>query len=263
MIPNLRRPAWQMPAGVSRSLLDYVDSPHIAIDYDNYFAHHRLFDFDQQILLRHVTGQGTIVDLGCGTGRALVPLLGKGRRGIAVDLSPHMLQIVQQKAEAAGLDILPVRSNMVELDWLARCSVEYVICMFSSIGMVQGAVNREQVLSHVQRVLKPGGKFVLHVHNYWFNLRDPGGPKWVIKNLFQSALSRDVERGDRYFPYRGIPNMFLHVFTRRELSNALSSAALRIIEWIPLDPARHCSLRRPWFAQGLRANGWIVVAERE
>ena len=66
---------------------------------------------------------------------------------------------------------------------------------------------------------------MLHVHNYWFNLRDPEGPLWVAENLLTAPLSRDVEVGDRWFPYRGLPSMFLHVFRWRELAADLRRRA--------------------------------------
>jgi len=40
------RPAWQLPPGVSRGLWDYVHAPHIADDYDDYFALNSLFETD-------------------------------------------------------------------------------------------------------------------------------------------------------------------------------------------------------------------------
>ena len=68
-------PHWQLPPGVTRGLWDYVRSREIAEDYDEYFAFNTLFEFDEQVLARHFKPPGVVVDLGCGTGRALVPLV--------------------------------------------------------------------------------------------------------------------------------------------------------------------------------------------
>ena len=69
------RPTWQLPPGVSRGLWDYVHTPHIADDYDDYFAFNSLFETDGAVLNRHFDRPGLVADLGCGTGRALVPLV--------------------------------------------------------------------------------------------------------------------------------------------------------------------------------------------
>ena len=118
-----------------------------------------------------------------------------------------------------------------------------------------------QAMDHVRRILKPRGRFVLHVHNYWFNLYDPGGPWWLLKNLAQSLFRRDVQRGDKHFPYRGLASMYLHVFTQRELRRLVRASGFKLLRLIPLDPRRHQQLRNPRLLPQLRANGWIAVCE--
>jgi SAM-dependent methyltransferase len=255
------RPTWQLPPGVSRGLWDYVHTPHIADDYDEYFAFNTLFETDGAVLRRHFDPPGLVADLGCGTGRALVPLVKSGHRGLAIDLSEHMLRVVQAKADDEGLSIECVRANLVELDAIADQSVDYAMCLFSTLGMIRGRANRRRALTHVRRILKPGGRFVLHVHNYWFNLRDPEGPWWVLTNLVRAGVRRDVEIGDRWYPYRGLPSMFLHVFRWRELAADLHAAGFRIVERIALDAPRRSPLRRPWLLGPLRTNGWIVTCQ--
>jgi len=257
------RPRWQLPPGVTPGLQDYASAAHIADDYDEYFAFNSLFEFDEQIIANHFRPDRLIADLGCGTGRALVPLVRRGLRGLAVDLSSDMLRVVRDKADDEDLPIECLRANMVQLDCLAPESVDDAICMFSTLGMIRGRQNRQQALDHVHRIIRPGGKFILHVHNYWYNLYDPAGPWWLLGNLLRSIFVRDIERGDKFFPYRGIPNMFLHVFTRSELTAALRRAGFVVCEVHSLDPERHRDLRRPWLFSRLRANGWIVVCQKQ
>lgn len=257
-----KRPRWQLPPGVPASMWDYAQSEHIARDYDEYFAYNRLFEFDGQVLARHFDRPGLVVDFGCGTGRALTPLCHGGHRGLAVDLSREMLGVVGEKAAALGLSIDRVQANLVELGCLAEGTAEYGMCMFSTLGMIRGRGNRRTFLCHVRRILKPGGRFVLHVHNFWYNLYDPGGPWWVLSSCLASAWRRDLEVGDKFFDYRRIPNMFLHVFRPGELKADLKFAGFKVREWIPLDPQRVQALSRRWLVPNLRANGWIVACER-
>ena len=63
------------------------------------------------------------------------------------------------------------------------------------------------------------------------------GPSWLIKNLGTASLQQDIEIGDQWFPYRGMPHMFLHVFRRRELMTDLGQAGFQIVEVIALDVA--------------------------
>jgi len=216
---------------------------------------------DEEVLARSFPTPGVVVDLGAGTGRALVPLVRRGHHGVAVDLSREMLDVIRDKADEESLTIDRVCANLVELGCLADGSADYCMCLFSTLGMIRGRGNRRRVLEHTRRMLKPGGVLVLHVHNLWYNLYDPGGPWWLLKNLWRAAVHRDIEAGDKFFDYRRIPNMFLHAFRRRELIGDLRRAGFRIRELIRLDPRRHRPLRFPWLFGDLRANGWIVVCQ--
>lgn len=253
------RPTWQLPDGVTRGMMDYAESEFVAGEYDADLALHPLFEFDERILEPLFQPPGVVADLGCGTGRALLPLVRRGLTGLAIDLSQPMLDVVREKADLEGLPVQCLRANLVELDCLADGGLDYAMCLFSTLGMIRGCENRRRVLGHVRRALKPGGLFVLHVHNYWYNLYDPGGPWWLLSNWWQSWFDREVEQGDKYFGYRGVPNVFLHVFTAGELAADLVAAGLAVRTWHALDATLGGELRWPWLLGSLRASGWIVI----
>ncbi|MBX3426426.1 MAG: class I SAM-dependent methyltransferase [Pirellulales bacterium] len=259
-MPSSDRPSWQLPAGVPRGTWDYVHAPQIAEGYDAEFEFNTLFETDQRVLAEAFDRPGLVADLGCGTGRALVPLVRGGHRGLAIDLSLHMLRIVREKSATESLPIDCLLANLVELDAVRDASVDWAMCLFSTLGMIRGRANRRQALRHMRRILRPGGRLVLHVHNYWFNLRDPDGPWWLVKNVCTAPWSGAVEVGDKWFPYRGLPSMYLHVFRWRELAADLTAAGFRIERRLRLDAARRHELTRPWLFPALRTNGWIVVA---
>ncbi len=255
------RPQWRLPRGIPRGVWEYTQADHIADQYDEYFALNRLFELDEQVLARHFSQPGLVVDLGAGTGRALVALARRGFRGVAVDLSPAMLRIVAEKAALENLPLRGVRANLMELGCFADRSFDHAVCLFSTLGMIQGRENRRRTLAHVRRILKPGGIFVVHVHNFWFNMYDPAGRRWLLRHVPASLLGRRVELGDKYFHYRDIPQMFLHTFTQGEFVRSLTDAGFHLKELIRLDVSRQRPLACPWFFGRLRANGWIAVCE--
>jgi ubiquinone/menaquinone biosynthesis C-methylase UbiE len=260
-VPTTSIPDWQLPKGMTRGLWEYAQSEHIAYDYDEFFAFNSLFDFDAEVIDRHLVKPGLVADLGCGTGRAIVRLARRGFPCLAVDLSQYMLEVVGDKADEESLPIWRVQANMTQMGWLRDASIDYCLSLFSTLGMVRGRPSRQRVLQEVRRILKPGGLLVLHVHNWWFNLMDAHGRASIARSLARRLWNRDEELGDRFFDYRGIPNMFLHLYTHRELTGDLRLAGLRIKEMIPLALTRDRALARPWWFGRLRANGWIVVAE--
>ena len=56
----------------------------------------------------------------------------------------HMLRIVAEKARLENLDIQGVQANLVELDCIADQSADYVICLFSTLGMIRGREYRQR-----------------------------------------------------------------------------------------------------------------------
>jgi SAM-dependent methyltransferase len=247
---------------VPRGVWQYTQADHIAGQYDDFFACNRLFEFDEQVLARHLAKPGLVVDLGCGTGRAILPLARRGFPCLGVDLSHPMLRLLGQKAEDEALSVWRLCANLADLGCLQHESADYCLCLFSTLGMIRGSENRQRVLVHAQRILKPGGLLIVHVHNFWFSLFDAVGRRWLLRSLLTTPFQRDLERGDKFFDYRGIPKMFLHTFSHRELRRALVSAEFYPVEWIPLDTTRQRPLRRAWLFGSFRANGWIVVCRK-
>jgi SAM-dependent methyltransferase len=247
---------------VTRGLWDYLHDAALARGYDARLAATPLLAVDLLFCERHFPQPGRLLDLGCGTGRLLLPFARRGYCVLGVDLSAEMLRVAAEKAAAAGLNVHLVRANLVELDGLSDGSFDYAACLFSTLGMVAGAAARRRVVRHAYRLLRPGGRFVLHVHNRWFNVWDPQGRAWLLRDLLRSAAGRR-EGGDREMPvHQGIAGLTLHLFTRREAVRLLREAGFRVREVMPLSLAADGRLRWPgWFGR-LRAYGYLLAAER-
>lgn len=262
------RADWQLPPGVSRATWDYVTSARIASEYDSFHAGHRLLDFDQRFVENLLAATGrplTVLDLGCGTGRSIQNLLAAGHRAIGVDLSAEMLRTAASKTAQLGEDVADraawVRANMVQLEFLADASIDAAICMYSSFGMLRGEENRHRCLLHVRRCLKSDGVLVVHVHNRgnWWLTQE--GRRLARRSWLTRARSRGGEEsGDRVYAYRGLPQMYLHIFTARELRSLLRNAKMRIRDWVPLNQTSSGPLDRPDLLPHFRAGGYLVVA---
>ena len=264
MIPT--PPSWQLPDGVSPGTWDYANQPAIATGYDEYFAGHPLFQLDQSLLLENLPPAEnvgtTVADLGCGTGRALAMLAEHGYRGLAIDLSQHMLQMTLHKANDQQLPIVAVRANLVDLNGLRDACVDHAVSLFSTLGMVRGRRFRVEALRQTWRILKPSGCFILHVHNLWSAMYDPGGFLWHMKSWWTSRGQPDVDWGDRIYPYRGLPNMFLHNYRLSELKHDLHSAGFRIVRIYPVSRTAGEIFHGKRCLPRLRAGGWIAVCRK-
>jgi SAM-dependent methyltransferase len=108
---------------------------------------------------------GPALDVGCGTGRLLLPYLSAGLEVEGVDPSADMLAICRQRAEARGLTPILYQQTMQALDLPRRYRTIFVPC-----GTIQLVVERDEAFEALRRFhahLEPGGTLVLTVFNRW------------------------------------------------------------------------------------------------
>jgi SAM-dependent methyltransferase len=260
---NIHRvpPAWRLPEGVNVPLWEYLNTPRLAVEEDAYFAGHPLFQADARILDERFTAPGRLVDLGCGAGRHALRFAGRGFAVVAIDLSRPMLQTVQRKACAQGASLLTLQANLCRLGALPDDSFDYALSMFSTLGMIRGRASRRRALREACRVLRPGGRLAIHLHNLWLNLRDPQGRRWLLGQVGK-ALRLHPDVGDRRMTYRGIHGMEVHLYRWGELARELHRAGFHIDEVIPLEDRSYQPISYPWLLHTVRAGGWIVFARK-
>lgn len=235
---------WQLPEGVSAGNWDYIRSSQIGGKYEQFLKNDPLATADGAFLARKLPGvtaggndRPVVVDYGCGNGRTLMPIVGRGYRGVGIDLSPAMLHACQPSTHPDPLQNGPalIQANLVQLDFLEENWADYGLCMFSTLGMIQSQGCRKAFLQHVRRHLKPEGRFFVHAHRLWFQLKHPGGWKWLVGNAW-AAFRGQVEFGDRTANYRGVRNVMIHSFRHRELKSLLEASGLIPTEWYSIEP---------------------------
>jgi SAM-dependent methyltransferase len=245
---------WQLPPGVSRAMWDYVHDPAIAQSYDRELADTPLLALDVQYVLHQCHPPGTLIDLGCGTGRLAIDLAQRGYHPVAVDLSPEMLRVLGEKAASFGLSIPCVQANLVELGAFADDAFDHAACLFSTLGLIEGTAQRRRFLQHVYRLLRPGGTFVLHVHNRWFHLWSRAGRRLLWQNYFG---------GDFLMPaHQGIGRLNMHVFTRREIIRELNTAGFWVRDVRPIGLRPDGTVTWPFLGTRWRAYGFLVTATK-
>ncbi|MFN2548385.1 MAG: class I SAM-dependent methyltransferase [Myxococcales bacterium] len=102
----------------------------------------------------------TVVDLGCGTGRLAVKLIGHLGAGkyIGIDISRGMLREAARRAPAGGCTVEWKHQRTARFD-LPEGSVD-VICAFSVFTHME-AEDTYRYFVDARRVVRPGGKLIL------------------------------------------------------------------------------------------------------
>ncbi len=108
---------------------------------------------------------GPILELGCGTGRLLIPLAREGYEVTGVDISTEMLKRAREKAIAAGVH---ERVELIEGDIRTFSTPKKFPLALSAVSSFMALDSLEKQISglvNVHKALRPGGILILDLFN--------------------------------------------------------------------------------------------------
>jgi len=106
----------------------------------------------------HLLGDATgrrVLDLGCGSGEELIPLIRRGANVIGIDVSPDLIAIAERRLCEGRLEA-ELRVASAYATELPDSSVDVIFCM-SLIHHLELSRSKDEML----RILRPGGFIVL------------------------------------------------------------------------------------------------------
>ena len=158
-----------------------------------------------------VASGGPVLELGCGTGRALLPIAAQGLTCTGVDLSPAMLEQFRRKPGAAGINLVCTRMESFDL---GAQRFQFVFSAFRAFQHLDTVEQQLACLARVRAHLAPGGLFAFDVFN----------PK--LENM---ARPVEPETLDLSFTYAGRP-VRRYVGATRDRTTQLISITMRYVE---------------------------------
>jgi ubiquinone/menaquinone biosynthesis C-methylase UbiE len=202
---------------------------------------------------------GPVLELGCGTGRTLLPIAEAGIDCVGVDASPAMLAVLRQKSPPPNLEL--VEAHMERLALPDR-RFRLVTCPFRAFSHLLDVESQLAALATVRRHLEPGGTFALDVFDPKLaQIARPEDPEHLAVTFHDTG--REVQRWDtvRRDPTRqvmtigfrfasaapelcSVGEIQMRWFYRFELEHLLARAGFRDLQFFGgFD-------RRPWAAGG-------------
>lgn len=126
---------------------------------------------------------GVALEMGCGSGRLLLPLLSRGHRIEGLDLSPDMLEIGKERASVLGLPAVFHQGDMA-----AWQDGRVFAALLAPAFTLQLADDPEAVLRHWHHLLEPGGGLYLTVFQPYAEL-DGDLPENIWYDDHQASLA--------------------------------------------------------------------------
>lgn len=139
--------------------------------YDAFLAERTPVEVDQIEALLQLHPPRRVLDLPCGQGRHAIELARRGYEVTGVDLSPYMLGVARERAEATDVRVRWLAGDMREA--LPGETFDVVLNLFTSFGYFDDEADDRRVVRAAASMLPPGGRFLLEVIN----------GQWVIGNF--------------------------------------------------------------------------------
>lgn len=128
-------------------------------------------------LVKEVKGRS--LEVGCGTGRILFPLLKEGLEVDGMDISEHMISLLHEKTSKLSFET-NVRVQAMETLDMGR-SYSLIFIPGFSLQMAEDRDGLLQALRACNRHLVPGGKLAVSLFFPWEELEDDEPGEWRLR----------------------------------------------------------------------------------
>lgn len=205
--------------------------PSRAKVYDEKFAASLPLDWEMRVLGKYVVVNGSLLDVGCGTGRHTTILSKQGYNVTGIDLDRDFLVAakIKLKREKQGANLLV--ADALKLPF-RKNSFDYVICMGNVLGEIGvHAKHREVMIKEMREVSKGKGTLLIElVHRYW-KPKDVLSWLWrYLTTTFKKLAGQPIEYGDYTEKIRiddHEEKLTFHAFATKEAKRLLQTWGLQ------------------------------------
>ena len=136
-------------------------------------------EYLHEIMEEYNIREGTLLELGCGTGNMTEQLASMGYDMIGVDNSEDMLELAMEKRLKTGHDILYLLQDMQSFELYG--TVKAVVSVCDSVNYVTDEAELKEVFRLVNNYLDPRGIFIFDF-NTTYKYREILGDRTIAEN---------------------------------------------------------------------------------
>jgi tRNA (uracil-5-)-methyltransferase TRM9 len=187
--------------------------------------------YSYNIIRKIVKENDLICDIGCGTGRYIIPLVTENHKTmIGIDISEEMINELREHLKAEHLNTAKVDliCNDIGNIKLKDDSVDVVLGMFGTISHFNPPEKRTRILKKIYNSLKPGGYFIGSVPNRYRRFY-----RSQLTRLFEMIHQRKKLDLREIIYYRQIDGMkhgnYYYLYTPKQIRNDLAGVGFENI----------------------------------
>ncbi len=118
-----------------------------------------------QLVKSYAKNKDAILDIGCGTGNVLVPLLEAGYYVDGLDISDEMLSVTKEKCESKNLKAYLFQDDMKDI--AIKNSYNIIISFLDTINYLKTKKDLKEAFTNIYGALKADGIFIFDVHSLY------------------------------------------------------------------------------------------------
>jgi tRNA (uracil-5-)-methyltransferase TRM9 len=185
-----------------------------------------------QRVLDTLTGEESMLDLGCGNGELARERMRRGQRGpyTGLDFSPPLLEVARHGWEDAPATF--IRADLSATDWDKRLQAPIhkpfdVVTAFAVLHHIPGTPLRSAILKKIHHLMRHEGQFI---HSEWQFLNSEKLKIRVQPWEEVGLTDKDVEPGDYLLDWRsgGRGLRYVHHFQEAELEALAAQTGFRV-----------------------------------
>ena len=177
-----------------------------------------MFLLEEGIFREYLSPPGHLLDLGCGTGRATIPLKEMGHQVVGVDTDPDVIEQAHKLHPGIEFKI----GDATELEFEDE-SFDHVLFSNNGLDSLYPMQSRMGALTEIHRVLRPGGVFIYNSHDR--------------NSLFDPALRRDLQIKYYDGPYHTEGDLVTYYGTTKNNLNQLRNTGFNGFIALPQEGA--------------------------
>ena len=205
-------------------------------------AQNGFWESEEKLIRQYFKRNSSILEVGCGSGRTVLPLHRMGYEVTGVDLTPKMIEIAKKVATLNNLDISYKVGDATRLEFNDN---SFDNSLFANNGWAQipGKNNQLKTLKEIYRVIKPGGYYIFTADRRYYDLRHLlFWIKQFVKIYLLKPLGfdiKEIEFGDLWFNRRHngkeLPQkQFMHIGSVKEITNQIKEAGFELVYSAPM-----------------------------